>query len=106
MAEEIKAKEQPEVNPKTEGLKLKKKKPGRPRKLIKEVETVKLDLTKKKEDAVKQARETRDQHLRDMLQWHFDPATGCPFWLEWLDSVDWDVQVSAVDASAHLGRER
>jgi len=63
MAEEIKAKEQPEVNPKTEGLKLKKKKPGRPRKLIKEVETVKLDLTKKKEDAV-QEQSTNESDVR------------------------------------------
>jgi len=54
MAEEIKAKEQPEVDPKTEGLKVKKKKPGRPKKLVKSNEPIKLDLTKKQEDAVQE----------------------------------------------------
>ena len=42
------------------------------------------------DEAVQQAREQLDQHLQGMLQWHFDPATGSPFWLEWLESVDWD----------------
>ena len=54
MAEEIKAKEQPEVDPKTEGLKIQKKKPGRPKKLVKSNEPIKLDLTKKQEDAVQE----------------------------------------------------
>ena len=28
------------------------------------------------------ARETLNSWVREMMQWHFDPATGCPFWLE------------------------
>ena len=24
-----------------------------------------------------------DAHFREMIAWHFSPATGCPFWLEW-----------------------
>lgn len=24
-----------------------------------------------------------DNHLREMIAWHFSPETGCPFWLEW-----------------------
>jgi len=24
-----------------------------------------------------------DAHVREMVAWHFDPATGCPFWLEY-----------------------
>ena len=28
------------------------------------------------------ARERLDQHVRDIVRWHFDPATGSPFWLE------------------------
>jgi phenylacetate-coenzyme A ligase PaaK-like adenylate-forming protein len=28
------------------------------------------------------ARERLDQHVREIVQWHFNPATGCPFWLE------------------------
>ena len=44
----MKEKEKPEVNPKVEGLKVKKK-PGRPRKLVEKQETIKVDLTKKEE---------------------------------------------------------
>ena len=29
-----------------------------------------------------QARERFDAHVREMVAWHFDPATGSPFWLE------------------------
>ncbi len=53
MAEKAEAKDKPEVDPKTEGLKIKKK-VGRPRKLVKEVKPIKVDLTKKKEDAVQE----------------------------------------------------
>jgi hypothetical protein len=28
------------------------------------------------------AREQLDAHVRDIVQFHFDPDTGCPFWLE------------------------
>ena len=28
------------------------------------------------------ARERLDAHVREIVKWHFDPATGCPFWLE------------------------
>ena len=24
-----------------------------------------------------------DTHLREIIQWHFSPETGCPFWLDW-----------------------
>ena len=27
-------------------------------------------------------RERLDAHVREMMAWHFDPETGCPFWLE------------------------
>lgn len=30
----------------------------------------------------KQAAEQLDAHVREMMQWHFNPETGCPFWLE------------------------
>ena len=32
--------------------------------------------------ATRTARERLDQHVREIVQWHFNPATGCPFWLE------------------------
>lgn len=44
----MKEKEKPEVDPKVEGLKVKKK-PGRPRKLVEKQETFKVDLSKKEE---------------------------------------------------------
>ena len=25
-----------------------------------------------------------------MVSWHFDPATGCPFWLDWAEKAGWD----------------
>ena len=30
---------------------------------------------------VQQAREQLDAHVREMIEWHFNPDTGCPFWL-------------------------
>jgi hypothetical protein len=33
-------------------------------------------------DRVKQAREQLDAHVREIVQWHFSPETGTPFWLE------------------------
>jgi hypothetical protein len=31
---------------------------------------------------IEEARRRLDAHVREMVQWHFDPKTGCPFWLE------------------------
>ena len=31
-----------------------------------------------------------DAWVREMMQWHFDPATGSPFWLEWAERAGWD----------------
>ncbi|MFQ5717990.1 MAG: hypothetical protein ACE5IK_00440 [Acidobacteriota bacterium] len=39
---------------------------------------------------VAEARARVDAHVRDIVQWHFDPATGCPFWLERAKSLDFD----------------
>ncbi len=33
-------------------------------------------------EAVKQAREKLDGHVRETVAWHFSPDTGAPFWLE------------------------
>ena len=42
------------------------------------------------QDQARSRREELDAHVRDMVQWHFDPETGCPFWLEWASKSDWD----------------
>lgn len=34
--------------------------------------------------------EQLDQHVRDIVAWHFSPQTGTPFWLEWAAQADWD----------------
>ena len=41
-------------------------------------------------DKVKEARDILDVHVRDMVAWHFDPNTGCPFWLEFAGELDFD----------------
>jgi hypothetical protein len=39
---------------------------------------------------IAQARAALDAHVRDIVAWHFDSRTGCPFWLEFASRVDWD----------------
>jgi hypothetical protein len=34
------------------------------------------------QSAVAEARRRLDEHVREIVRWHFDPATGTPFWLE------------------------
>ena len=43
-------------------------------------------LTTKAEDA----RAALDRHLLEIIEWHFNPETGCPFWLEWAANAGWD----------------
>jgi hypothetical protein len=39
---------------------------------------------------VKAAREALDAWVREMVAWHFDPATGSPFWLDYAAKLGWD----------------
>jgi phenylacetate-coenzyme A ligase PaaK-like adenylate-forming protein len=34
--------------------------------------------------------EALDAHVRDIVAWHFDPETGCPFWLDYSRKLGWD----------------
>jgi len=36
------------------------------------------------------ARETLDAWVREVIQWHFSPETGAPFWLEWARQAGFD----------------
>jgi hypothetical protein len=36
------------------------------------------------------AREALDAWVREVVAWHFDPATGAPFWLDYAQKLDWD----------------
>ena len=40
------------------------------------------------------AREHLDAHVREMIQWHFSPDTGCPFWLDFVKQRNWDPRKS------------
>ena len=31
-----------------------------------------------------------DAHVREIVEWHFNPETGCPFWLEFAAKLGWD----------------
>ena len=31
-----------------------------------------------------------DAWVREVVDWHFDPATGCPFWLDFAARAGWD----------------
>ena len=42
------------------------------------------------EAASASVRETLDAWVREVIDWHFDPATGCPFWLDWAATAGWD----------------
>ncbi len=39
---------------------------------------------------VAEARERLDAHVREIVEWHFNPETGCPFWLEKAATLDFD----------------
>jgi phenylacetate-coenzyme A ligase PaaK-like adenylate-forming protein len=39
---------------------------------------------------VAEARAALDQHVVEIVAWHFDPETGSPFWLEWAAKAGWD----------------
>jgi phenylacetate-coenzyme A ligase PaaK-like adenylate-forming protein len=42
------------------------------------------------EARVKSAREALDAWVREIVWWHFDPATGCPFWLDYAERLGCD----------------
>ena len=42
------------------------------------------------EGTVAEARRRLDAHVREMVAWHFDPATGSPFWLDFARRLDLD----------------
>src|SRR5437660_1398579 len=36
------------------------------------------------------SRETLDAWVREVVGWHFNPETGCPFWLDFAGQAGWD----------------
>lgn len=47
-------------------------------------------LTDSAAGAVRKAREELDAQVREIVNWHFSPDTGAPFWLEWAKKAGWD----------------
>ncbi len=41
-------------------------------------------------EALQQAKEQLDNHVREIIQWHFSPDTGSPFWLDWKKNAGFD----------------
>src|SRR5689334_7698296 len=42
------------------------------------------------EAAVRRARQELDAQTFEIVQWHFHPSTGCPFWLEYASKLNFD----------------
>src|SRR5260221_12419676 len=42
------------------------------------------------EAATAEAKQRLDAHVREIVEWHFNPETGCPFWLEYATKLSWD----------------
>lgn len=40
--------------------------------------------------AIQTARDALDRHVREIVEWHFSPETGCRFWLDWARQAGWD----------------
>lgn len=39
---------------------------------------------------IQHAKTQLDAHVREIVEWHFNPQTGCPFWLDFAAKLDWD----------------
>jgi hypothetical protein len=42
------------------------------------------------EEQQKEASQRLDAWVSEVVDWHFDPATGCPFWLDYASKLSWD----------------
>jgi hypothetical protein len=48
------------------------------------------DLSPDLQQKAREARERLDSHVRETIAWHFDPQTGCAFWLDYAKKLGWD----------------
>lgn len=55
------------------------------------------------ESDLKVAQAALDQHIREIIEWHFSPETGSPFWLDWASKAGWDPRTE-IQSSADLIR--
>ncbi|MEM7144329.1 MAG: AMP-binding protein [Verrucomicrobiota bacterium] len=47
-------------------------------------------VEEKKATASGSPAEALDERVREIIDWHFSPETGCPFWLDWAKEAGWD----------------
>ena len=52
--------------------------------------TVKQQTAPASEETIRAAREKLDAWVRDVVEFHFNPETGCEFWLDHARKLDWD----------------
>jgi phenylacetate-coenzyme A ligase PaaK-like adenylate-forming protein len=50
------------------------------------------------------ARAQLDGHVREIVDWHFSPETGCPFWLQWARQAGWDPRREVRSFADLIGR--
>ncbi len=48
------------------------------------------EITNTLSQRIAKAKRRLDAHVREMVQWHFNPETGCPFWLKFARNLDFD----------------
>src|SRR5258705_2523823 len=63
--------------------------------------TAKIDL----DSRMKSSRDALDSWVREIVQWHFNPETGCPFSLDYAKKLDWDplLEIRGYDDLARFG---
>lgn len=49
-----------------------------------------MTATAEMQTKIQAAKERLDAHVREMVEWHFNPATGCEYWLEKAKGYDFD----------------
>ena len=42
------------------------------------------------ETQIESSRAALDAWVREVVEWHFNPETGCPFWLDYAKQLDWN----------------
>jgi len=64
-----------------------------------------MSATESVPETIKQSREVLDAWVREVIQWHFEPSTGCPFWLDYAKTVSWDPrrEIQTYDDLAKFG---
>ena len=57
------------------------------------------------ESRVKNSRDALDSWVREIVEWHFNPETGCPFWLDYAKKLDWNPrrEIRGYDDLARFG---